>query len=294
LRIRRGGTAIAILALLAGLMSACGDDTNEAATQLPTIQKDEALAAKLPQSVRDSGVLRVATDATSPPMQFFGPDGKTLIGFEVDMGNTLGQLLGVKVEWTNLAAASIVSGLQSNRFDVALTSAQDLPGRRETMTFVDYFTIGSNILTEAGNPNNFTDFQSLCGHRLGVQAGTAQLFGAEERQKQCPPGQPIELETFPGNDAAALALRSGRVDAVFNQDNTNTYLLSQASNQYEVLDEVYDRTLVGAVLIKDNPLIEPMADAMRVLVGTDAYDAIVDKWNLRGNVRDEVTINGEL
>lgn len=292
MKFKRRTTMIAAAAVMAGLVAGCGNSSDtESATSIPTVESNAALNSKLPQAVRDAGRLNVVTDATYPPMQFFDTDGKTLIGFEIDMGNALGELLGVEMDWTNLAAASIPPGLQGGRFDLAMTSAQDLPERREVMTFVDYFKVGSSLLVEAGNPKDVADLTSMCGRSLGVQAGTAQLMYLEGNSVDCPAGQALQLRTFPTNDAAVTALRAGQVDAVFSQDNANAYVVKQASGQFEMIGDSYEPTPVGLVVSKGSPITDVLHEAVSELVTTDAYSKIVEKWGLENNVVDTVTIN---
>ncbi|MGW4332290.1 ABC transporter substrate-binding protein [Rhodococcus koreensis] len=292
MKFKRRTTMFAAAAVVAGLVAGCGSSANEdSATPTPSVEANATLNEKLPPSVRDAGKLNVATDATYPPMQFFDTDGKTMIGFEVDMGNALGELLGVKIDWTNLSAASIAPGIEGGRFDAAITSAQDLPERREVMTFVDYFKIGSSLLVQAGNPKSVADLKSMCGRTLGVQAGTAQLMYLENHDSGCPADKSIQLRTFPTNDAAVTALRAGQVDAVFSQDNANAYVVKQATGQFEMLDDSYDPTPVGIVVKKGSPLTDVLHEAMSELVTTDAYSKIVEKWGLQKNVVDQVTIN---
>ncbi|UTM39807.1 ABC transporter substrate-binding protein (plasmid) [Rhodococcus pyridinivorans] len=289
---KRRMTMIAAAVMVAGLAAGCGSSSGEDnATSIPTVETNATLNEKLPQAIRDVGKLNVATDATYPPMQFFDTDGKTMIGFEIDMGNALGDLLGVKMDWTNLSAASIPPGLEGGRFDLALTSAQDLPERREVMTFVDYFKVGSSLLIEAGNPKDVADLKSMCGRPLGVQAGTAQLMYLEDHTSDCPEGQAIQIRTFPTNDAAVTSLRAGQVDAVFSQDNANAHIVKQTSGQFEMLSDSYEPTPVGIVLKKGSPLTGVLHEAMSELVTTDTYSKIVEKWGLGNNVVDTVTIN---
>ena len=41
---------------------------------------DKAVADKLPDSIRGAGVIKIATTAYTPPIAFFGPDNKEIIG----------------------------------------------------------------------------------------------------------------------------------------------------------------------------------------------------------------------
>jgi len=287
------------LLVIAAVTAGCsGDDSDSSASDKPVaeVEQNTELSDSLPQDIKDAGELQVATDATYPPMEFFDTDGKTFVGFDIDLGNAIGQVLGVDVKWNNLSAASILPALDSGKFDMAITAAQDLPERREIMTFVDYFNVGSNLMVKSGNPEDISDFASLCGKSLGVQAGTAQLEDAKARQQDCG-AEPIDLQTFQTNDAANLALNSGRVDAVYAQTIVNAYVMSQAEGQYEVIDGAYNEAPVGVVFSAtagaspDSELVTAIQGAVSELIENGTYDDIIKKWGLEQGAIDTATIN---
>jgi polar amino acid transport system substrate-binding protein len=45
--------------------------------------------------VQKAGKLRIATDPNYPPMEFYADDGRTLVGFDIDLGRRLAAHLGV-------------------------------------------------------------------------------------------------------------------------------------------------------------------------------------------------------
>ena len=100
--------ACAALAVLAGCGSG-GDGSGSSAaptsagaaasSAIPTPTKDDALAAKVPQSVSADGKIVVGTDASYPPNEFTAPDGTTIIGLDVDLGTAVAQKLGLTAEF---------------------------------------------------------------------------------------------------------------------------------------------------------------------------------------------------
>ncbi len=93
--IRRGAALGGAAAVLLGL-AACGStdlgspagtpDTGEpTSTEIPSVTADPALAAKVPDKVKNAGVIQVGTDGSYPPNEFIGTDGKTMEGMDVDL-----------------------------------------------------------------------------------------------------------------------------------------------------------------------------------------------------------------
>ncbi|MFJ9565262.1 ABC transporter substrate-binding protein [Streptomyces fuscichromogenes] len=288
-KIRMGMVGLVTAVLTA--TSACGSGGSSPKTEAPSASKDSKISALLPQTVKDAGVIKAASDATYPPMEFL-QGGKTLTGFDIDLGNALGQVLGVKIQWTNLSAASIIPGLENGRFDLAMTSAQDTPERRKAFTFVDYLNSGSDLMVTSGNPKKISDFASLCGLKLGVQAGTTQLNDAKATSAKDCSGNPVDIQTFQTNDQANLALNSKRVVAVFAQSATNAYVTSVSKGQYEVVSKPYNPALIGACMSKDSKLVKAVQAGIQKLIDDGTYKTIVDKWNLKSSSVATATVNG--
>jgi hypothetical protein len=85
-----------IAAVLVGTAGCGGAPADPAAVTTP---HDPDLAASLPADIREAGVLRLRTDAAYPPVNAFGPDGRTVVGFEPDLAAAVGRVLGVRVEF---------------------------------------------------------------------------------------------------------------------------------------------------------------------------------------------------
>jgi len=290
----RGAVGAIILAAGLATMTACGNGANGSRSSnapSPTVSKDAGLAAELPATIKAAGKISVATDPSSPPMEFFGADGKTLQGFDFDLGEAIGKVLGVELKWTTLASAGIIPALQNGRFDMALTSAEDLPERRAVFGFVDYFQLGSQIVVKAGDGKKFTDFTSLCGHSVGVQAGTSQFIAATAQQKNCGSSK-IDIQAFPDNNASYLALNSGRVEAVYVQTINAAYVSSKSPGQYDVLPDVYGKTLVGAAFPLESKLVDVVQKAVQSLIDDGTYGQLLKKWKLDNGAVDKATING--
>ena len=56
-------------------------------------------------------VIKVATDATYPPMEYVNEETDELEGFDIDFGNALAEEMGVKFEFVNTAWEGIIPSL---------------------------------------------------------------------------------------------------------------------------------------------------------------------------------------
>src|SRR5689334_22923125 len=94
---RRAGAA-GVTALLV-TTAACGGSTPKKATGPltvagATVTQDAKLHDALPDAIKSSGVVRVATDVPYPPFEMFATEGgKQITGLDYDLGQALGARL---------------------------------------------------------------------------------------------------------------------------------------------------------------------------------------------------------
>ncbi|MDB1503563.1 transporter substrate-binding domain-containing protein, partial [Bifidobacterium adolescentis] len=94
----KGWAALALSAAMVVSMGACGTsdktdsqasvDSNSSSTtgyDVSGVKKDEKIAKMLPSSVTKDGKLTVGMDTSYAPAEFLAADGKTPVGFDVDI-----------------------------------------------------------------------------------------------------------------------------------------------------------------------------------------------------------------
>src|SRR4051812_47736133 len=213
----------ALVAAVCGalLLGACGSTSTDAAaggTRRSTVAaaaRDQALADALPADIRASGRLRIVTEASYAPASQFGPDGRTIVGFEPDLGAALGAVLGLQVTFVNTDFDKLGPAVTSGKADLVMSAMTDTAKRERTLDFVNYFSAGSSIVVQRGNPTGITELGDLCGKAVAVQRGTVQVDLLAHAQANCT-GDPITVRTYSTNDDALVQLRTGRAAAVLN------------------------------------------------------------------------------
>ena len=168
---------------------------------------DPALHAALPADVRARGELRVVTEAAYAPASSFAPDGRTIVGFEPDLGVALGDVLGVRVTFSHHPFDELPRLVGSGAADLIMSAMTDTSSRRAELDFVDYFSAGTSIVVQRGNPAGITQLDSLCGARVAVQRGTVQVDLLTALQARCT--SPLQVLQTRDNDEALLELRTG-------------------------------------------------------------------------------------
>ncbi|MBM7806922.1 polar amino acid transport system substrate-binding protein [Geodermatophilus bullaregiensis] len=294
----RSRRALAGAAVLAAVLitAGCGSADPAPADAGPVVTLDERLHAALPEDVREAGVLTVANDPSYPPASSFGPDGRTIVGFEPDLGAALGELLGVQVQFRASSFDTLLDDLAAERFDLVMSAVTDTAERQQQADFVNYFRAGSSIVVPRGNPLGVHDLAGLCGRSVAVEAGTVQVGLLERAQAAC--ARRIDVREVPTNDDALLELRTGRADAVLADYPPAVFVTTdpRTQNSYQLVsDTQYEPGLYGIAVDRDRTeLRDVLTAALQRLVDDGVYRALLDRWEVGHGAVDVVTVNGAL
>jgi polar amino acid transport system substrate-binding protein len=286
-----------VLSVVATLPAACGGSVTPAAsTNAHQGHLDQTLHDLLPPSVRARGVLRVGTDASYAPMESFGPDGRTIIGIEPDLGVEIGRVLGVRLQFVQTTFEKLRADVAGGSLDLAMSAMTDTPDRAKTVDFVDYFSAGTSILVQRGNPVGVTDLTDLCGKAAAVESGTTQVDLLARTQKNCGV-RPIIVKSYPTNSDALVQLRTGRVAAVLNDFPPAAFLVNdpRTRSNYQLASTVqYEPGLYGIVVAKSQPgLREAVQGACEALLRSGVYNDVLARWGVSDGAVPRISINSD-
>ena len=292
--LRRHRRLLASLAILPAMLAAgCGTAERHAG---PAAAYDAALHNALPADVRTRGVLRIGTDASYAPASSFGPDGRTIVGFEPDLAAALGRVLGVKVRFQNRDFAGILDDVAAGRVDLAMSAVTDTRERERVVDFVNYFSAGTAIVVQRGNPAGITDLAGLCGRTVAVEKGTVQVDLLARSQRQCLDGARIRVRTYDTNADALLQLRTGRADAVLNDYPPAALLATdtRTRSDYQLASTAqYEPGLYGiAVARSDLRLRDTLRAALSRVMRSGDYRRILRRWGVGAGAVPQAVING--
>jgi polar amino acid transport system substrate-binding protein len=287
--------AIAVLAtaLLTGMASGCGGSSSgggDDATVTPQSSVDSAAAAKLPAAIKSAGVIKVATDASYPPNEFFGPDNKTLVGMDIDLGKAIGEVLGVKVEFSNLGFDAILPAL-GNRFDMSMSSFTDNKEREQTVDMVDYFTAGTSFFGASDSTLKPAGPADLCGKTVAVEKGTTQLADLTAQKKKCK----LTILALPDQNQANLAVTSGRADVSMADSPVAAYIAEKSGGKLKLVGSAYATAPYGIPVPKDPAhagLAQAISMALQDLSDNGTYLKILKKWGVEDGAVTSFGLNG--
>lgn len=273
--------------------SACTND--ESALDVKPIsvevQKQPQIAALLPPSIAQSGVLRVGTNPPYQPNEFKNRDGQ-IIGYDVDLVNAIAQVLGLRAEYLESDFDKIIPAVQSGTYDMGMSSFTDSKEREKQVDFVTYYNAGITWAQRSGddvNPDN------ACGLRVGVQSTTVQdTDEVPAKSAACEAaGKPAIIKMkFDSQDQAVNALLLGQVDAISADSPVTAYAVKKTQGQLEAVGPIYDAAPYGFPMAKGSELAEAIRQAVQYLMDNGYYKTISEHWGVQDGMIDISVING--
>lgn len=289
-----GGEAESAPAESGGGQSAIPDNSG----LIAGVQADDALSAKLPPAVAQSKTVNIGSNIQSAPNNFYAEDGKTPIGYEVDLAKAVGAKLGVEMAYQDMAFGSLITSLQSGRIDMTMAAMNDTKERQQQIDFVDYFSSGITIMVQKGNPQGITGPDTLCGKAVAVVQGTShQTFAAAQSEKCVRDGQPAVNVTATDSDTQNQnQLRTGRVAAILNDLPSAVYISRTAAdgNAFEVVPgPPIEGGPYGIGFAKTNAALrDSVSAALGQLMTDGTYTKILESWGVEQGALKEPAING--
>ncbi|MFD9719858.1 ABC transporter substrate-binding protein [Streptomyces sp. NPDC059076] len=293
------------------LLTACGDQTDGSSKKTTestgsSSQGGAPLHDLLPKAIQDQGKVKVGSDIAYPPVEFKDDAGKT-VGIDPDIADALGKQLGVDFEFENGTFDTLITGLRSKRYDIAMSAMTDTKDRQdgvdsetkkkvgEGVDFVDYFTAGVSIYTKKGDDKGIKSWADLCGKKIAVQRGTVSEDLAKAESTKCGAKGKITIEAFDNDLEAQTRLRAGGADAGSSDFPVAAYAVktSGGGNDFQIVGEQVEAAPYGIAIAKGNDqLRDAIQKALEAIIKNGEYQKIVDKWGVAAGAVTEAKVNG--
>lgn len=292
--------ASSIAVLSTSLVAACGGGSSSpsagpsgSASASVSVKADSALAAKVPASVKQDGVISIGSDATYAPSEFLATDNKTVQGFDVDLFDAVAAKLGLKAQFQNAKFDSIIPGVVSGKYELGVSSFTINADREKQVNMVSYFSAGTQWFTRKGNPDK-VDPNNACGLAIAVQTNTVQFDDLTARSKKCTQaGKPaIKIDSYQGQDTATAAIASGKDAAGLADSPVGAYAVKQTGGQLQLLGAIYDSAPYGYAVPKaQTQFAQAIASAVDSLIKDGTYVKILQKWGVQQGAITKAEVN---
>ncbi|MGK5115177.1 MULTISPECIES: ABC transporter substrate-binding protein [unclassified Geodermatophilus] len=293
--VRRSVAPLAVATVVGSLgLAGCGDPAasgeggGEAASEgsMVTTTWDlepvDSVVALVPEEFKDQPITNGIYN-TFPPQEFL--EGDTLVGIQPDIALALSEVMGVELDNVPVGSFdSLIPGVVSGRYDMSSADFGVTQDRLQQVDFVTEFRIGTAFAVKEGSGITIGQATDLCGHSVGVQAGSYfidQINGANE---ECAAAglEAIQLQTYPDDGARNLAVSNGRIEVTATTEDALAYSIDSQSLPLELQEFVYE-PVEQAIVIPDGSALGPaVAAAMKEIVANGTYAEILEKWGVEG------------
>jgi polar amino acid transport system substrate-binding protein len=144
-------------------------------------------------------------------------------GFDIDLGEAIGECLGFKVNYLPVAFDALLPTLQSGQANFIISDIYATKERAASADFITYSKVNDGVLVAAGNPKKLTGIDdSLCGTTSALNKGFVEVPLVEAQSAKCQAAgkPPAQTALFDNNADCVQAILSGRADAYINDVNT--------------------------------------------------------------------------
>ncbi|WP_326823195.1 ABC transporter substrate-binding protein [Streptosporangium sp. NBC_01756] len=283
-------SVIAVALAVSAFAGGCGRSSSETGAGAGAASAAGKTAKDLvPEAVRKTGELRMATSEGYPPMEMYKPGTQELTGVDPDLAAAIAAKLGLKAKVTNAAFDGLIPGLQAGRWDVVMSSMSDTEERRAAVDFVDYFNAGGAIMVKKGNPEGIKTLEDLCGRTIVLAKGSSNLAIGQRQDEKC--AKKMQIMQSEDAPTGLLSIDSGRAVATI-VDSPVAAMYAKDTGKYDVLPEQYDAGPWGiAVDRRNTALRDAVAKAMQELAADGGYQAVLEKYGVASNAVPEVMVN---
>jgi len=265
----------------------------------PVFAQSSEAAKLVPAEVKARGTLRVGSQQTFPPVEFREPGKAEVVGVSADLLAEVAKRLGLKLEYIQGEYASLISGVEADRFDVASGGISDTEEREQKLDFVNYMYSGGAMMTLTENSAlaGAKTIDDFCGKTTATLLGSRVIMGAvEAASERCVKSgkPPIKTEQLPSAPDARMQLDLKRVDAYMGDFPALVYMGTQFPGRYKIVGGNYILTpyITSWGFAKNRAgLRDAVQKAMQEMVKDGSYQKLMDKWGVGGGALPEISVN---
>ena len=229
-------------------------------------------------SVKQAGVLRVATEGTYTPFSFHDPKTNALTGYDVEVAKAVADKLGVKVEYVETPWDAIFAGLAADRYDAVVNQVTKNPERAGLYGLSSTYTWSEGVVAARADDASITSLAALKGKKSAQSLTSNWAKVAKDAGAQ--------VESVEGFTQAVTLLKQSRVDATVNDSlavldylkSTGDTTVKIAAKTGDVSEQVV-ATRKGSDLVAaiDKALADLKADGTLAKISQKYFSADVSK-----------------
>ena len=230
--------------------------------------------------------ITVGVNSENPPW-IFAQDGK-MTGYEADILEEFAKRAGYRIDYKAAPFATVLTGVQSGQWEIAMSSIWVKQERAAVMDFADpYYDSGIGLMTRK---DGITDLSQMKGKTFGSDTGSANEAWLVDNQGTY---GPYQIKSYDYWVDAALDLEAGRIDGVVIDDPIALYYIKRNPNSALVMKIYMPGFKAGQALAfkKGSPLRDEFNKVQNEMKKDGTLTAINQKWFGVDPQADSSTVN---
>jgi polar amino acid transport system substrate-binding protein len=204
------------------------------------------------------GVLMIGMEIGYPPMEYYDADGRTPIGFDVQMGRAIAQKMGLQVEFVDTGWDGIFASVDTQRFDCIMSSVTITPARLEAHNFSRPYIANTLAMVVLKGSNITARTPEQCaGLNVAYQDETTADFYMQDLR-----AAGLNFSAFEYEKVMYCfdELRLGRVDVIVTDLLVAYEYIAQANSPFEIVWESNEPEVFGICMKKGNDALTAAID----------------------------------
>lgn len=278
------GTAAAAGMLAAQIAAAAGLSVTGAAAAAPAAPAGcAALRDKYPEL--NGKTLVNAINPHTPGYEALDPnDPSKYIGFDIDLGETIGECLGFTLTYKPVTFAALLTTLSAGQADIVISDIYATQERAKAADFITYSKVFDGVLVAKGNLKKIDGINmSMCGTTAAENTGYVEVPLIQDLAPKCEAeGKPKpEIQLYDNNANCIQAILAGRADVYINDVNTVDQAVKAYPDQLEKATAVTLPYSVGIAVPRGNTkfrdaVLAALTEIQKAGIETD----LLKKWSL--------------
>ena len=222
--------------------------------------------------------LKVGTSGLFGPFSYYDEDGKTLIGYDLDLIQKLQDILGFEIEGGVQARdySALTTSLAEGKLDMGAAALCATDERKEVMNFSDiYCDSGQVVMVNSDDDKGIASVEDLSDKVVAVEKGTASHTYATKNLPDA------TVEVHDTITTAYESLEQGKVDAVI-QDGPGAafYIKTTEGTKLEVVGDEFNQGQAPycVAVSKDCEYYDQINAAVKLLIENGTTDELYAKW----------------
>jgi len=211
-------------------------------------------------------------------------DPSKYVGYDIDLGEAIGDCLGFKLTYKAVTFAALLTTLSSGQADIVISDIYATKERAKAADFITYSKVFDGVLVAKGNPKKITGINTtLCGTAAAENTGYVEVPLIQAIAPECKKEGKAEptIQLYDNNANCIQAILAGRADTYINDVNTVDNAVKAYPDKLEKAIAVTIPYQVGIAVPKDKPKFrDAVKDALAEIHKSGDQLALLKKWKL--------------